>query len=383
MCFFSITLISRLVKLKKIVISYNTARYLYRFRLGIVLALIERGHKVAVVAPWDDYSIKLRDLGCDVYDISMNNKGSNPFDDAKTLLAYRKIYKHIRPNLALHFTIKPNIYGTLAARSLGVCCINMVTGVGTAFIHDSWLTRIVEKLYKVSQAWPSKVFFQNADDMGLFVQRTLVPIENAEILSSSGVDLTQFQTTLPANNAYPIFLLIGRMLKDKGVDEFVSAARVVKARHPNVRFQLLGQLDVVNRTAISRHHMESWVAEGVVEYLGETDDVRPYIAHADCIVLPSYREGLSKTLLEAAAMSRPIVATDVPGCREVVDDGVSGYLCKVRDVSDLADKLESILLLSKQQRTDMGLMGRGKMQREFDAGIILHRYLNVVDEVLN
>ena len=348
-----------------------------------MLALIERNYKVAVVAPRDEYSDKLRDLGCDVYDISMNNKGSNPLDDLKTLFSYRKIYKHIQPDLALHFTIKPNIYGTLAARSLGVHCINMVTGVGTAFIHDSWLTRIVEKLYKFSQAWPSKVFFQNTDDMDLFVKRGVVPIENAQILSSSGVDLSYFPATLPANNAYPIFLLIGRMLMDKGVGEFVSAARVVKARHPNVRFQLLGQLDVVNRTAISRHLMESWVAEGVVEYLGETDDVRPYIAHADCIVLPSYREGLSKTLLEAAAMSRPIVATDVPGCREVVDDGISGYLCKVRDVPDLADKLESILILSKQQLADMGLMGREKMQREFNAGIILQRYLNVVDEVLN
>ncbi len=348
-----------------------------------MLALIERNYKVAVVAPWDEYSDKLRDLGCDVYDISMNNKGSNPLDDAKTLFSYRKIYKHIQPDLALHFTIKPNIYGTLAARSLGLRCINMVTGVGTAFIHDSWLTRIVEKLYRVSQAWPSKVFFQNTDDMDLFVKRGLVPIENVQILSSSGVDLSYFPETLPANNAYPIFLLIGRMLMDKGVNEFVSAARVVKARHLNVRFQLLGQLDVVNRTAISRHQMESWVAEGVVEYLGETDDVRPYIAQADCIVLPSYREGLSKMLLEAAAMSRPIVASDVPGCREVVDDGVSGFLCKVRDVPDLADKLKSILLLSKQQRTHMGLMGRGKMQREFDAGIILQRYLNVVDEVLN
>lgn len=369
--------------MKTVVISYNTARYLYRFRLGIVLALIERNYRVAVVAPWDEYSPKLRDLGCEVYDISMDNKGSNPLDDAITLLAYRKIYRKIQPDLALHFTIKPNIYGTLAARSLGVHCINMVTGVGTAFIHDSWLTRIVEKLYKVSQSWSSKVFFQNTDDMELFIKRGLVPIENAEILSSSGVNLTQFPAVPAANNAAPVFLLIGRMLMDKGVVEFVEAARIVKMRHPGVRFQLLGQLDVVNRTAILRDQMDSWVAEGVVEYLGETDDVRPYIAHADCIVLPSYREGLSKTLLEAAAMARSIVATNVPGCRELVDDGVSGYLCKARDVNDLANKLESMLLLSSELRVEMGRKGREKMQREFDAEIILRRYLEVVDEVLS
>lgn len=369
--------------MKTVVISYNTARYLYRFRIGIVRALIERNHKVVVVAPWDDYSPMLRDLGCDVYDIPMDNKGSNPVADAMTLLAYRKLYRKIRPDLALHFTIKPNIYGTLAARSLGVPCINMVTGVGTAFIHDSWLTRVVEKLYTVSQSWPRKVYFQNMDDMGLFIKRGLVPTKNADILSSSGVNLSQFAAALPANNAAPIFLFIGRMLRDKGVVEFVDAARLVKAQQSDVRFQLLGQLDVVNRTAILREQMDSWVAEGLVEYLGETEDVRPHIAQADCVVLPSYREGLSKTLLEAAAMARPILATDVPGCREVVDDGISGYLCKVKNKDDLANKLDRILLLSSEQRTEMGRKGREKMQREFDEKIIVQHYLEVIDEIVN
>jgi glycosyltransferase involved in cell wall biosynthesis len=368
--------------MKKVVVSYNTARYLYRFRLGILLGLIKRNYKLAVIAPLDEYSCKLKDIGCDVYDIPMNSKGSNPLGDARSFFAYLKIYKKIQPDLALHFTIKPNIYGTLAARSLGVRCINMVTGVGTAFINDSWLTRIVEKLYKLSQPWASKVLFQNRDDMELFVKRGLVSIENVEILSSSGINLTEFSATPLANNVDPIFLLIGRMLGDKGIFEFVDAARLLKEIYPNVRFQLLGQLDVVNRTVISRYQMDSWVNEGVVEYLGETDDVRPYIANADCVVLPSYREGLSKTLLEAAAMSRPIVATDVPGCRDVVDDGISGYLCKVRDVSDLVSKMESIILLSRQQRTEMGFKGREKMQREFDADIILERYLQLVEDTL-
>jgi glycosyltransferase involved in cell wall biosynthesis len=304
-------------------------------------------------------------------------------DDARTLLAYRKLYRKIQPDLALHFTIKPNIYGTFAARSLGVPCINMVTGVGTAFIHDSWLTRIVEILYKQSQAWPYKVFFQNMDDLGLFIKRGLVPAEKVERLSSSGVNLSQFVATPSANNIAPIFLLIGRILKDKGVVEFVEAARLLKMRYPDARFQLLGQLDVVNRTAISREQMAIWCAEGVVEYLGETDDVRPYVAQADCVVLPSYREGLSRTLLEAAAMARPIVATDVPGCREVIDDGQSGFLCKVRDVDDLADKLEYVLKQSGEQRAEMGQRGREKMQREFDERIIIRRYLEVIEEAMN
>lgn len=369
--------------MKTIAIAYNTARYLYRFRIGVVRSLIERKYKVAVIAPWDDYSFRLRDLGCDVYDIKMDNKGSNPLADAGTLLAYRKMYRTIQPDLALHFTINPNIYGTLAARSLGVPCINMVTGLGTAFVRVSWLTAIVEKLYKLSQSWPRKVFFQNRADLDLFTGRGLVSIEKTELLSSSGVDLSRFAAAPPANNRAPIFLLIGRMLKDKGVVEFVDAARRVKARRPDARFQLLGQMDAANRTAISREQMEMWRSEGSVEYLGETDDVRPYIAHADCVVLPSYREGLSRTLLEAAAMARPIVATDVPGCREVVDDGVSGYLCKVRNTDDLAEKLERMLMLSCAQRALMGRKGREKMEREFDEKIIIRRYLEVIDEIVN
>lgn len=370
------------IDLKSIVLSSNTTWYLYNFRIGTIRALIDRHFRVVIIAPWDEFSLRLRELGCDVYDIEMDNKGSSPIADAKTFLAYRKIYRTLQPDLALHFTIKPNIYGALAARSLGLPCINMVSGLGTAFICESWLTRIVERLYKLSQSWPHKVFFQNMDDLDLFVERRLVPTEKAERLPGSGVNLTQFVAASPAKNSAMVFLLIARMLRDKGVVEFVEAARLVKTRHPEVRFQLLGQLGVANRSAILREQVEGWVAEGVVEYLGETDDVAPYIANADCIVLPSYREGISRILLEASAMARPIVATDVTGCREAVDDGETGYLCKVKDPVDLADKLERMLLVSREQRAEMGRKGREKMQREFDEQIVIRRYLEVIGEIV-
>lgn len=369
--------------MKTVALSSNTTWYLYNFRIGTIRALIERHFRVVIIAPWDEFSLRLRALGCEVYDIEMDNKGSSPLADVKTFLAYRKMYRTLQPDLALHFTIKPNIYGALAARSLGLPCVNMVSGLGTAFIRESWLTRIVEQLYKLSQSWPHKVFFQNMDDLGLFVERGLVSAEKAERVPGSGVNLAQFVAAPPANNAATVFLLIARMLRDKGVVEFVEAARLVKARHPQIRFQLLGQLGVANRTAILREQVEGWVAEGVVEYLGETDNVMPYIAAADCIVLPSYREGISRILLEASAMARPIVATDVTGCREVVDDGVSGYLCKVKDPMDLADKLECMLSQSREQRAEMGRKGREKMQREFDEQIVIRRYLEVINEIVN
>ena len=368
--------------MKTIALSSNTAWYLYNFRIGTIRALIERHFRVVIIAPWDEFSLRLRELGCEVYDIKMDNKGSSPLADVKTFLAYRKMYRTLRPDLALHFTIKPNIYGALAARSVGLHCVNMVSGIGTAFIRESWLTRIVEQLYKLSQSWPHKVFFQNMDDLGMFVERRLVPAEKVERVPGSGVNLTQFVAAPPANNPALVFLLIARMLRDKGVMEFVEAARLVKARHPQVRFQLLGQLGVANRTAILCEQVEGWVAEGVVEYLGETDNVAPYIANADCIVLPSYREGISRILLEASAMARPIVATDVTGCREVVDDGETGYLCKVKDPVDLADKLERMLSLSCEQRAEMGRKGREKMQHEFDEQIVIRRYLEVIDEIV-
>lgn len=369
--------------LKKIVISYNTARYLYRLRIGIVLRLLERRYKVIIIAPWDEYSQKLEELGCEVHDITMDNKGSSLYKDTLTLLAYRKLYRKLQPDLALHFTIKPNIYATLAARSLGVPCVNMVTGLGTAFVNDSWLTRIIEQLYKFSQTWPHTVFLQNMDDVRLFIDRGLVAKEKAVLLPSSGIDLEKFAATPLPEDSSPIFLLIARMLKDKGIMEFVEAARTIKANHPNVRFQLLGPLGVENRSAIFPAQMDAWENEGIIEYLGETHDVSPYIANSTCVVLPSYyREGLPRSLLEAAAMARPIITTDNVGCRDIVDDGENGYLCKIKDPIDLADKIERILMLSTKQLADMGQKGREKMQREFDEKIIVERYLAVVEDAL-
>jgi glycosyltransferase involved in cell wall biosynthesis len=368
---------------KSVAISYNTARYLYRFRIGIILGLLEKHYKVIVIAPWDEYSPKLQEIGCEVYDIKIDNKGSSPVADLLTFLAYRKLYHQLKPSLALHFTIKPNIYGTLAARSQRVPSISMITGLGTAFIQDTWLTRVVEQLYRLSLEWSYKVFFQNLDDLSVFIQRGLVSAEKAEQLSSSGINLKLFTLAPPPNNTHLVFLLIGRMLKDKGVVEFIEAAKLLKKSYPELRFQLLGQLDVKNRTAISRQQVNQWVSEDLVEYLGITDNVMPHISQADCIVLPSYREGLSRTLLEASAMGRPIVATDVTGCREVVDDTVNGYLCNARDPVDLAAKLEKILALSNAQRAEMGLRGREKMQREFNEINIVNRYLEVVDQALN
>jgi glycosyltransferase involved in cell wall biosynthesis len=368
--------------LTTVAISSNSAWSVFNFRIEIIRALLLRGCRVVIVAPPDKFSARLAGMGCEMLDIYIDNKGSSLMADSKTLLAYHSLYRRSRPDVALHFTVKPVIYGTLAARWLDIPCVNMVPGLGTVFIRESWLTRVVEMLYRVSQTWPEKVFFENPDDLDLSVGRGLVPAGKVERLPGSGVNLSRFAVSPMPGNEVPVFLLVARLLWDKGVGEFIEAARRVKARNPRVRFQLLGALGVANRTAIPREQVENWVREGVVEYLGETDDVRPYIQAADCVVLPSYREGTPRALLEAAAMGRPAITTVSVGCREAVEDGVTGYLCRAKDAGDLAGKMERFLALPPDALAHMGRKGREKMEREFDERIVIDRYMATIDRAL-
>ena len=367
-----------------ILIVSNTSWYLYNFRLGLIKLLLEQGYEVFTLAPEDEFSEKLKQTRCHHICLKMDSKGLNPISDLMMKRRLSKLYGEISPNLILHYTIKPVIYGSLAAAKLGIPFINNVTGLGTAFIKTNWLTWLVKGLYRLSQKNADRVLFQNADDRELFVSERLIP-ENVpqEVIPGTGIDTDYFSPQpYPESNSIT-FLLIARMLWDKGVGEFVEAGRQIKSEFNDVRFQLLGFLDVSNRTAISREQMQVWMDEGVIEYLGATDDVRPYIREAHCVVLPSYREGLPRTLLEAAAIGRPIIATDVTGCREVVDHGVNGYLCKERDTNDVTEKMKDMIKLSIDERREMGLRGRKKMEQNFDERIIVKKIISRIESVLN
>jgi glycosyltransferase involved in cell wall biosynthesis len=223
------------------------------------------------------------------------------------------------------------------------------------------------------------VFFQNEDDRDLFLSRHLTLASQVRVLPGSGIDLKRFAAQPMGNTSgAPVFLMVARLLRDKGVVEFVDAARKVRAIVPRARFQLLGALGTENRTAIDAGTIAEWVAEGVVEYLGHTDDVRPDIEAADCVVLPSYREGAPRTLIEAAAMARPLIATDVAGCRSVVDDGVTGFLCKPRSAGSLSASCLRFIALPTQDRVRMGLAGRAKMEREFDHARVVAAYRSIM-----
>ncbi len=372
---------------KRVVISINASWNIYNFRSGLVRSLDKSGFEVLAVAPQDEYSARLGQLGCRHIALPMDNKGSSPVRDGLLFLRYLRLLRRQRPDVFLGYTIKPNIYGSLAAHLLGIPVINNVSGLGTAFVRETGLTKLVKLLYWLALRPSHTVFFQNEEDRDLFIRSGLVRRERALLLPGSGIDLAKFrpqpappQTGEPVP---PIFLLIARLIWDKGVGQYVEAARLVKQRFPSARFQLLGFLDVENRSAISRSQMDAWVSEGVVEYLGAAGDVRPMIASAACIVLPSYyREGTPRTLLEAAAMGKPLITTDTPGCRNVVNDGVNGFLCAPRDHKDLAAKIIAFLSLPPGKQEQMGLASRAKAEAEFDERIVVSRYFAAIEDAI-
>ena len=366
----------------KIIISLNTSWNIYNFRLNLARALKENGYKVVLVAPYDKYSDVLS-KEFEYHDVYMNNKGTHLVEDLKTLVGFYRLYKKIKPDVVLNYTIKPNIYGNIACSFLGIKTINNISGLGTVFIKESLVTRVVKWLYKYSLKSSSKVFFQNSDDRELFIENNLVKARLCGLLPGSGIDTDKFKPIIHKNKDNTFrFLLIARMLWDKGIGEYIKAANILKDKYQNVEFQLLGSLDASNNTAISKEQMQEWVDANTVNYLGVTDNVMEYIEKSDCVVLPSYREGTPRTLLESASMAKPIITTDVVGCKEVVDDGVNGYLCEVRNAQDLADKMEMMLSLSDDNRKSMGEAGRVKMINEFDESIVISKYLVNIDEIL-
>lgn len=357
----------------------NTAWAIYTYRRGLIRMLISRGVEVTVLAPNDRTFALMQDMGCRCVELPVASKGTNPRDDLKTLLALYKEYKATRPHIVFHYTIKPNIYGSVAAKLAGVPSIAVTTGLGYVFIQQSRTANVAKKLYKFAFRFPREIWFLNQDDRKAFIdQNLLVHPDRARLLHGEGVDLddfafTQLKRADPQTNGF-IFILIGRLLWDKGVAEYVDAARTIRVKYPFARFQLLGPAGVDNPSAISQADVDVWQREGVIEYLGEAHDVRDHIANADCIVLPSYREGVPRTLMEASAMGRPIVATDVPGCREVVADGVTGFLCEAKSAESLARQLERMLLMDHATRADMGVAGRARMAEEFDENTVVEQY---------
>jgi glycosyltransferase involved in cell wall biosynthesis len=350
-----------------------------KFRLGVMKALVKAGYDVIVIAPRDKHSDIFSELGCHYIELKMDNKGSNIFNDLKLIYKLQKIYKRLKPDLIFHYTIKPNIYGTLAAKIAKKESIAVVTGLGYTFIHDNITAKIAKFLYKISLKYAKKVWFINVEDKNKFLLAELVEEEKMDFLPSEGINVEEFTPMKVARKENVFrFVLIARLLWDKGVGEYVKAAKELQKRYANLEFQLVGFIDAQNPKAITQRQVEDWVEKGYVNYLGPTDDVKPFLAEADCVVLPSYREGVSMILMEAAAMQKPIIATNVPGCRDLVNNNVSGYLCRVQDYHDLMVKMEKMIHLSEKERHRMGKEARKFMVEEFNEKLVIKKYLHEV-----
>jgi glycosyltransferase involved in cell wall biosynthesis len=364
------------------------------FRGGLVRELTRQGHRVVVIVPPEpEYEAVLRGLGAEVHLWRLQSKGKAPLAEAAAIWHLAQLLRQIRPDVMFTYTIKPVIYGAIAGKLCRVPVISVITGLGYVFLNNDWIGKLACRLYGWTLDWSKEVWFLNAVDEQAFRQAQILKKSSVQFLPGEGVNTDHFapectpeftpeiQTAAglvpnpPKAAGALTFLMIARLLKDKGVLEFVGAARMVKAKFPSARFQLLGGVDANNPSAIAPAQVAAWEAQGVVEHLGTHQDVRPAIQASDCVVLPSYREGLPRSLLEASAMQKPLIATDVPGCRDVVQPHITGLLCTPQDAADLAAQMIAILEMSPQEREDMGNNGRAFVRREFDEEIVFGHYL--------
>lgn len=359
----------------KLILSANTDWYLYNYRLPLAQAILDQGHELLLLAPAGPYGDKLRALGFQWETIYLGRHGLNPFFDSLTFLQILRIYRREEPDLVHHFTIKPMVYGSLAARAVGITSIvNSVTGLGRLFVNPSRLVVILRLL-----ALPllrlalnnrqGMTIFQNERDASVFRRWKLTEPGRYMVIPSSGVDVTRFSPS-PEPEGVPVILLAARMLWDKGVGEIVEAARLLHQRGIPGRVVLAGDVDLGNPTSIGQSQLLRWQDEGVVEWRGHLDNMPEILAASHIVALPTtYGEGVSRILVEAAAVGRPIVASDVPGCREVVHDGRNGFLVPPKDPNALADALER-LLLDSNLRARMGQAGREIAVRQFSDNLI-------------
>lgn len=364
-------------------VSANSAWNILNFRRSLLKALHDAGYRIAAIVPPGDGVADLEAAGAEVITVPMSPRGISASADAMLLLRYLRILARLRPAAFLGFTAKPNIYGSLAAGALGVPAINNITGLGTSFLSGRLLERVVSALYRAAIRRSALVFFHNRDDLELFVARRLVRRERAEVIPGSGIDLAEFSPVpLPSAEGQSVsFLFIGRMLIDKGILEFGEAAALVRAEEPGARFVVLGGWSAHPKAA-PRATLDGWHSSGLLEFAGTADDVRPFIANADCVVLPSYREGLPRALLEGSAMGRPVIGTDVPGCREVVEHGITGYLCGARSSEALAGAMLAIAGLSSEDRADMGRRARRRMEEQFSNERVSSAYVTALARLL-
>jgi len=366
-----------------VILSSNSCWNLVNYRACLISGLTDAGYRLVAFAPLDEHAAQLRRTGVEVWPVRLARSGTNPIADAWLLINYVRALHALRPAAYCSFTIKPNVYGSIAARLTQVPAINNVTGLGTMFLSKSLTWRFAAQLYRTAFKRSRAIFFHNEEDLRIFVDEGIIQPEQGRLIPGSGVNLEYFKPgDVFGADGGPTFLFIGRAIRDKGIVEFAEAARQLRGRLPKARFQVLGNPDSANPTSITTAEFQSWIDEGLIEHVGEHPDVRPFIQSATAVVLPSYREGMSRALLEGAAMAKPLIGSDVPGCRELIEDGVTGVLCKARDAASLAAAMERIGGMPSEKHREMGLAARAKVERDFSEKIVVEAYLAALSEAV-
>lgn len=371
-------------KPQKIALVANIAWNLYNFRRGLIKALQSQGYEIILIAAADEYVPQLQAMNCTFIPLqNMSRKGTNPIQDYQLYKELYQIYKDYAPIAVLQYTIKPNIYGTLAAYKAKIPAIATITGLGYTFLNEGLVPKLVRYLYKFALARAEKVIFQNGDDRALFLQGNLVAESKTLLVRGSGIDVHNFQPQ-QKDTAYKntfIFLFVGRLLYDKGIREYLQAAEQVKATLQHaVQFKILGALDTENPSALAKEELQKYIDNGIVDYLGTSDKVKEIMGNCDCVVLPSYREGLPRVMLEALSMAKPIITTDAPGCRDTVEDAKNGFCVPVQNTMLLANACTKMYELSDEQRIQMGQAGRYMAEQLFSQEVIVQQYITLLEK---
>ena len=353
---------------KKIILIGNTAWGMWKFRADLIKELIHLGHKVIVIAPQDDWAKKITSLGCTFIDAHLERKGTNPLTDLIYLAKLLNLFFEHKPDIVLSYTIKPVLYGSIAARLAGVQqIVAITTGLGFIFSKDTVLSKVIKTVYRFALCFSTQVWFLNEDDRNTFLSAKLVTVKKTFVLPGEGVDINYFKP-VKVLSRQPIFTLVSRLLWDKGVGVYADCAKELKSLYPNMNFQILGIIDEGNPEGIPETKIKHWNSEGYINYLGSADDIRPILEKSICIVHPTfYKEGVPRILMEASSMGIPCITTNIAGCRDVVQDGITGFLVEPNDKEALKKAILKLVELDEFKQKLLGLRGRERVVQNFSS----------------
>lgn len=359
----------------KILIIANSDKGLYNFRRELLQQLVQE-NEIHVCLPKGDCIEKLKDLGCIYHNVEFDRHGTNPIKELGQISYYKKLIKQVNPDVVFTYTIKPNVYGGMACASLNVPYFCNITGLGTAIENSGIMQKITLILYRFGLKKASHVFFQNEQNLEFMLKNKIINCDYT-LLPGSGVNLQRFPfADYPKDQENINFLFIGRVMKDKGINELLATAKYIKSKYPNTNFDIVGSFDGNYEQII-----DSAVDEGYITYHGQQNDVKPFLNNAHCVVLPSYHEGMANVLLESAASGRPVIASDIAGCRETFDDGISGFACKAKSAESLTETIEKFINLPYEKKVQMGINGRNKVEKQFSRQIVIDSYLKQLDNI--